>query len=401
MKSTRNSAKIWGWIAVVSALVAVGLHGYLTSEYYQMKLGLGPSHGLCNISSSFNCEAVAASSYAAFLSIPMALWGLWTNAVFAALVLISLLGFSSNPSRWATLGLVFGGLLVGASAVMGAISATQLGTYCLFCIGAYVTSVLAFLGSLLWARSFPGTIGDHLRSLLSTSGTALVVSLALVPALAWIVNRDMTKRYGIAQLNIVVAESLNDWRAARTDTFDPQRGLVLEAASGEAKVTVVEFVDLFCPHCKTSSPVIKGFVSKRPDARMVMKLFPLDGNCNPDTRMGSGDGRRCRWSYALMCAETLAQKGWAALDWIFERQMDLARGEIDPNLEKLSNELQVPLDQMKSCMDDTKTKDLVRAMADEGLKAEIRGTPSIFLNGKKVDRGQFVPVLDAIYREAR
>lgn len=50
-------------------------------------------------------------------------------------------------------------------------------------------------------------------------------------------------------------------------------------AVGNAKgdVTVVEFFDYQCVHCKKMAPVIKGLLEKKPNVRVVYKDFPIFG----------------------------------------------------------------------------------------------------------------------------
>ena len=52
-------------------------------------------------------------------------------------------------------------------------------------------------------------------------------------------------------------------------------------------------------------------------------------------------------------------------------------------------------------MDDPISKDLVASQAKAGLESKIRGTPTFFVNGKKLSRGQFIPVLKAVYEAAK
>jgi protein-disulfide isomerase/uncharacterized membrane protein len=399
MEKTKGSKKIWGWIAVFSAFVAIGLHGYLTTEFYQLKLGVGDGKSICNLGAALNCEVVAVSPYAAFLSIPMALWGLWTNALFALIALGGLLGIST-PRRSSRLALVFATVIFAASVVMSIISATKLGTYCLFCIGAYATSIFVFAGSLLWAKDQEGSIGEGLREVAAGSKSFLGFFIA-IPALAFISNRAVMDSYGAGQMGIIIQESLNDWSSSPAQEFDPTKGLTFQASTEEPKVTIVEFVDLLCPHCKAATPSIHAFSESRKDVRLIVKIFPLDGTCNPDTRMKAGDGLRCQWSYAVFCAEKLAKKGWEALDWVFESQANLFGAPFDPLFEKLTQSLQVSAEEMKTCIGQSDTHDLITAMAGEGSKGEIRGTPAIFVNGKRADRGQFLPVLEAIYQKAK
>ncbi len=45
-------------------------------------------------------------------------------------------------------------------------------------------------------------------------------------------------------------------------------------------VTVVEFFDYQCPHCKDMSPVLEAIVKQNPDVRVVYKEFPIFGNAS-------------------------------------------------------------------------------------------------------------------------
>jgi protein-disulfide isomerase len=40
-------------------------------------------------------------------------------------------------------------------------------------------------------------------------------------------------------------------------------------------------------------------------------------------------------------------------------------------------------------------------MAKEGDTAKIQGTPAIFVNGRVLDRGQMIPVLEGAYRSLK
>lgn len=399
MKNTSSNTKVWSWVAVLSTLIALALHAYLTIEYYQLKLGVSSGKSLCNVSATFNCEVVAISPYASFLSVPMALWGLMTNLIFLVLFLGAWSGLASSTSLWTRLSLWLSGAIALASVVMGAISATKLGTYCLFCIGTYVASVGTFVGTWLWSRERLESPSRDWSQLFGSSKALLLLFVA-IPALSFFGNKVMLDAYGASRLGIVVQESLNDWNSAKTMDFDPNKGLSYQAGTGEAKVTLVEFVDLLCPHCKAATPTMHAFAESRPDTKLILKIFPLDGTCNQVIQR-KGDGIRCQWSYALFCAEKIAKKGWSALDWIFAHQAELNFPQYDNQLQEMTSSLQLKLEEMKACMGQTDTQDLITSMANEGQKAELQGTPAIYLNGRKVDRGQALPVLDAIYKKAK
>ena len=397
MEKLSQPKKIGGWIAVVAALVSMGLHLYLVQEYYTIKLGLSEgAKSICNLSSKFNCDVVAASPYSSLFSVPMAFWGLWTNLILILLLVGSLLNLTSNRGRWARVSLLIGTFIFATSLVMAYISSARLGTYCLFCMGAYAASIFIFAGTIHWAKSFPGSFAEDLRSVFVESKSLLLFFVA-IPALAFLSHSIMMDNYGAGKMESRIQASINEWSSNPVQTFDLTKGISSQIGENPA-ITVVEFIDLFCPHCRAASPSMHAFADGRADVRLVVKIFPLDGTCNPDTRMHSGDGLRCQWSYALMCIDQIAKKGNSALDWIFENQELLHGDSFDHQIEELSKVVQVPVDEIKSCMGKPETKSVVTAMAAEGIQSLIQGTPSVFVNGKKLEHGQFIPVLDGLYR---
>lgn len=330
----------------------------------------------------------------------MALWGFWTNFVFLILTLISWSSLSSKPRLWSRVAFLFAILIAASSVVMGLVSFLYLNTYCLFCIGAYVASALQLLGTVKDNQSHQESFVSDL-GLLFTQGRGALASFVAIPVLAFVSNAMILDSYGAGKLDIIVQESLNDWSSAQSVEFDTTKGLVFQSTpQTPAKVTVVEFIDLLCPHCKMASPTIHAFVEGRPDAQLIVKIFPLDGTCNPEIKR-AGDGVRCTLAYQVLCAEKLNQKGWAALKWVFEHQQDFFSGDSTGLITKMQQYLGLSEEGLKACQADPETMNLVTFMANEGTKAQIRGTPAVFLNGKMVDKGQVVPVLEAIYQKAK
>ena len=72
-------------------------------------------------------------------------------------------------------------------------------------------------------------------------------------------------------------------------------------ANPAGKVTVVEFFDYRCPHCKASLPAIQSLILQNPDIRFVFKEYPIlpdaDGKVGVSlrairSRPGRGAGRQ-------------------------------------------------------------------------------------------------------------
>jgi protein-disulfide isomerase len=193
-------------------------------------------------------------------------------------------------------------------------------------------------------------------------------------------------------------EKVAYWSASPEKKFDPTKGLSMQKGSTEPVMTIVEFADFRCPHCKHAAPSLHNFTQSHPDVKLIFKPFPLDGTCNEAIK-GGGDGISCGLASAVMCSEKIAQKGWLAHDYIFENQMDIIQaGSLDKNLDVVSKTIGISVEDLKKCINDPTTGELIRSMANEGAAAQIQGTPTVFVNGKLLSGGQLIPILESAYK---
>jgi protein-disulfide isomerase len=217
--------------------------------------------------------------------------------------------------------------------------------------------------------------------------------------IAFLGNIMYLESHGYSQISKISAEKLAYWNVAPTQTFDAN-GLIFYKGTGEPTMTIVEFADFRCPHCKHAAPGLHAFAKSHPDVRFQFKPFPLDGTCNEAIQ--GGDGISCGLAAAVMCAEQQGQKGWATHDYFFENQETvLNTPNLDQNLQAASSALGLNFDDLKKCTQDPAMQESIRKMAKEGATAQIRGTPTIFVNNKLLEGGQLIPVLDAVYQSLR
>jgi uncharacterized membrane protein/protein-disulfide isomerase len=376
-------------------------HFYLTNQHYDLKLGSASGPSICNISSTFNCDSVAASRYADLLGIPVALLGLITQVIFFILLISARFELSGNNALIKRTLFWLSAFTLLMSIVMGGISSFLLGTYCLFCMTAYGLSILQMLGAWKIQDSSPlAHLGEDLSHLFTESKWVLILVL-LIPGLGWMVNSMMLKSAGMDKIELVIQDSLAEWEAGPTQSFQPDRGLFEGKAGAEPIMKIVEFADFLCPHCKMASTPLEAFTQAHHDVQLNFKVFALDGTCNKSipTR---GDGLRCKLGASVFCAEKLAGKGWPAHHWIFERQDEFHQTtDAKPIVEKMSHDLSLDADKVQSCMNEDSTQESLEAMAQEGAAAHIQGTPTIFVNGKILPRGQFLPVLEGLYKKLK
>jgi protein-disulfide isomerase len=62
-------------------------------------------------------------------------------------------------------------------------------------------------------------------------------------------------------------------------------------------------------------------------------------------------------------------------------------------LPEIETRFQLKPDELKACADSSETYDILKKSSAEGNAAKVEGTPTIYLNGKKLNYGNFLPVL--------
>lgn len=391
-----KTISLWLTVLMIVSLLTMFVHGYLTLQHYQLKLGLSDGKSLCNISSTFNCDSVAISTYATLFGIPMALLGLMTQVVFFILLVATRFHLSSTTETLRRTLFWMSAFVFAVSIVMGAISSLALGTYCLYCMVAYALSLVQVVGAWKIQEEPPlSRLSEDAGILVSTARWVLIL-FVLIPALGWMSHSVLLNTYGFGRLKIAIEDSLASWESAPVLPFQEDRGLVLQRGQGPAKMVIVEFADFLCPHCKTASPSLEAFTQSHTDVKLIFKTFPLDGKCNKSVQR-PGDGQRCRLSAAMVCAQKMGEKGWDAHHWIFDRQEKLYASSWDTVSADMAKDLGLEKAAFDTCLNADDTQESILAMAQEG--ASISGTPTVFVNGKLLPRGQVLPVLEAVYKK--
>jgi uncharacterized membrane protein/protein-disulfide isomerase len=388
-------------IALLAALGAIGLHFYLTSKFFALRFGALTSESVCNLNELWNCDTVSASQYAQFLGIPMALWGLTTNLIFALMLIGTRLRWFENDDRGKRY-VYWYALIIGlASVVMGFISLTKLKSLCLFCVIAYGLSIVAFIATRIWARPhFFEHLGDDVRALFAKHHVTLGSFIA-VPALAFLMNSMFLDQYNGNQIGLIAQEKVLQWKQAPMQVFDTTQGLSLYKGTGNPQMEIVEFADFRCPHCKTAVYSLDSFASAHNDVRLIYKYFPLDGSCNEAIGGGKGgDGISCAAAFITQCSEKLFKRGWDAHHFFYNNQSQLhGISNTEEVLKMACDGLKYDCAAVKACVENPETVNEVRAMAAEGARAKISGTPTIFVNGRQLSGGQLIPVLEEAHAD--
>ncbi|KHD87328.1 MAG: thiol:disulfide interchange protein DsbA [Bdellovibrio sp. ArHS] len=401
MKNTASSKNKFLNLALVATLIAIGVHLYLTLHYYGLKYGTAEGGSICNINEVLNCDAVTASKYSALFGVPVALWGVVTNIVLLYFLAVTRLNMVQDRAKTSRYAFLFSGLTILGTIAMALISLSFMSNLCIFCMAAYVLSIIGFIGAWLGAEDLSvNQLIEDTKDIFTAEKWVGGFVLA-IPAFAFLGNIMYLESHGLSDIEKLAKEKVAYWLAAPQQSFDLTAGLSMQKGSSDPVMTIVEFADFRCPHCKHAAPTLHAFANSHPDVKLIFKPFPLDGTCNEAIR-GGGDGISCGLASAVMCAEKMGQKGWAAHDYFFENQEEIIRaGNLDKNLEDVSKSTGLALEELKACVKDPTTAELIRKMAKEGETAQIQGTPTVFANGKLLSGGQLIPILEAAYRSLK
>ncbi|HTO08788.1 MAG TPA: thioredoxin domain-containing protein [Myxococcota bacterium] len=142
----------------------------------------------------------------------------------------------------------------------------------------------------------------------------------------------------------------------------------------DGKVTIVEFSDFQCPYCAGAAPIITQVLQKYPKGvRFVYKQFPLP--------MHSTARPAAVWSLAAQ----EQGKFWEMHDVLIQNQRTL-----DPSKgEELAKQAGLDVKRFKADLEKNGAAYAKRIDADIALGStvDVRGTPTIFIGGKKVKPG--------------
>ena len=160
-------------------------------------------------------------------------------------------------------------------------------------------------------------------------------------------------------------------------------------AKGPAKasVTIVEFSDMQCPHCKQVAPTVEQLLTQEPNAHFVFQNFPLEMH---------------NWAakgadYADCVGRASNDAFWKFVAKTYDQQSNITAENADEKLTAIANDSGVKGDEIAACAAKPETKAHVDASIALGKQADVTGTPTLFINGRRV--GNFDHQLLDVYKK--
>jgi protein-disulfide isomerase len=145
----------------------------------------------------------------------------------------------------------------------------------------------------------------------------------------------------------------------------------------DAPVTIVEFGDFECPDCKMEAPVLRHDMTEAfgGKVRVYFKNFPLE-SVHPWARAAAIAGR---------CVYQQNQPAfWKFYDWIYDNQDQISGDDLNAKVLAWAAQNGVDAVQLGHCLDTKATEPEVDRSIAEGRALGVAGTPTLFINGRKI-----------------
>lgn len=145
---------------------------------------------------------------------------------------------------------------------------------------------------------------------------------------------------------------------------------------GKGKVEIVEFSDFQCPFCQQFFNVAyKEIKTKYIDTgkvKIIFRQFPLPFHANAQ-----------KAAEASECANK-QDKFVEYHDILFLKGQSDGTGLSVADLKKYAKDLGLNTSKFDACLDNGETADIVKKDLEDGQKAGVNGTPTFFVDGKKI-----------------
>lgn len=187
---------------------------------------------------------------------------------------------------------------------------------------------------------------------------ALIVVIFLIAKGGYKKSEDTAERANTTQSSALEIRA-NDW--------------VLGTST--AKVTIVEYLDFECEACGAYYPITTKIKEEyKDDVRLVIRYFPLPGHKNSRT--------------AAHAVESAGKQGkfFEMYNILFTKQSEWSEQQManQDQFEKYALEAGVNIEQWKKDVTSDEVKNRVEESYKEAVSLNLQGTPSFFLNGKRI-----------------
>lgn len=373
---TLNGITGMNFLFILNAVAIIGVTIYLTVHFYDTlyPTKLGGAGSLCNLSNFFNCDGATYSKLSQLAGIPTAFFGLIMGMMFLFSALMPSEAIEKTVNAFSKYNLI--GCLVLFVFSLGA-----LGSLCPFCTVYYLLSATA--AYLLWKGGL-NTWKPDLKVTATWGGILLIGGFLLSQHTA---GKEKSKN----ALNQGIVEQYNklaDLQEPATES--PFKIHMSTEKFSDAPIRISVFSDFECPFCKVVAEQMPELIRRYGDKLNIQYFFyPLDHKCNSNIPQRFHENA-CD---AAMLAACDAKKFAEVHDDIFANQEKLKDGILASLAKKHG---------LDGCIGKEENKNLVIQTINAATQFNLKSTPTIIVNGRKIEgtipSAQFFAIFEDILK---
>ena len=165
--------------------------------------------------------------------------------------------------------------------------------------------------------------------------------------------------------------------------YDPANKKLEKGVNGpahgpaDATVTVVEFSDLQCPHCKEAQPTLEKLMAEDKKSRVIFQNFPLPMH---DWAMKAA-------AYADCVGRQSPDAFWKFVSSVYGSQADINAANADEKLTGFADAAGLKGTEVAACSTKPETTTRIEHSLELGKSLDVNSTPTIFVNGRKLSAG--------------
>jgi protein-disulfide isomerase/uncharacterized membrane protein len=428
------------WLCLAGAAVS----GLLLLQHHGEERAAAAVSQVCGEGDQSGCEVVARSRYSEIGGVPLAALGVVFYLAVAVLLLLSLLAGPEARDAAAALSLLALIAALAVDLVLLGVQMVAIRAFCRLCLLTYALTVLAAVllarsrrdgavvgqavrrpdGRLVFAGWLLATLALGAAVLASEVGLSyrekdrLAAVLAPPPAVtsappsvpsspsapgseaqrfqeeARVATEQARRLQEILDDPNKLEQYFSD-KAAREYEQGPVQKLKLEGVPVKgpvsAPIKVVEYSDFLCPFCRNIAGAFSQYLpASAGRVAIYYKNYPLDRDCNPHLDRTIHPGA-CLLARGGLCAQE-QDKFWPYHDRVFAGELK------DPQLAdvaRLAAEAGLDATALQTCVGSAATQARLASDVEEAWNAGVRGTPTLFIKGKKLPRiNDFVQTVD-------
>ncbi len=387
-------------LLIIFSFLGIVVSGILIEHHVHPETSSKLLQSVCEIGGKSGCDVINQSEASTVLGMPIAFWGfLFYSFVFCFAL------FYGRHKKIFFIRLIFWfsifGFLVDFTLFLYSILIVD--AICSLCVISYICTIgmLIISGFILKRTSKGESLMKFDFDFIWLSQQPVTVTILCFSLIFSIFVGSFVFLYAKSSSNIGLSSQNHDvlleeaWKAFQREYESiPVQIIPIEHSPYKGAIdpvlTIVEFADFLCPHCKIAGDSLGEIIKKYPKSiKVVFKNYPLDQACNDNIKQKFHEGS-CKIAYLGLCSSRQKVSSfWKIHDRIFANHTKWI--QLNPiqnsSFTNIISSIGVNPTLALSCLKQEKTKKDTIKDIKLGDSLGLSSTPTLFFNGKKMRGG--------------